>query len=304
MSELLARVHVADAALLRVRRSVQAVRGSRQPDRQRRSGSVGDRSAEERTDKGTVKRDGPESRWLVAGGGAVVLLVVVLVLLLTGSGGGHRRPGSPPRKAAAQVLPAGGTLTTAAGSLGKSHAAPRKEPRSARTPAQVAEASRGHSALGLIETLVNARRARLSAEVAAGRIPPSREAKMLATLRRRLTAAVDRPVAPKVRSRRPRDLAAAAAYLGIGLPQLRKELHAGSSLAQVAAATPGRSVEGLIESIVAVRQVSLAETLAAGAITPKAHARLLATLRQRVILEVERLHGSHARGGPTAPPGG
>ncbi len=251
-----------------------------------------------------MKRDGPKSIWLAAGGGSLVLLVVVLALLLAGSGGGPRRSGSPPRKAVAQVLPAGGTPTTAAGDLGKSHAAPHKEPAPARALAQKAEASGGQSALGLIETMVNTRRVRLSAEVAAGRLSASREAKMLAALRRRLTAAVERPLVPRVRLGRPGDLTAAAAYLGIGLAQLRRELHAGSSLAQLAAATPGKSIEGLIESIVAVRQVWLAETLAAGAITSIAHARLLATLRQRVILEVERPHGTHARSGPaTSSPG-
>ncbi|HWD11220.1 MAG TPA: hypothetical protein VG366_05215 [Solirubrobacteraceae bacterium] len=56
----------------------------------------------------------------------------------------------------------------------------------------------------------------------------------------------------------PRDLSTAAGYLGVAPAQLQAQLRSGKTLAQVAAATPGKSEAGLIAAIVAVRQAKLA----------------------------------------------
>ena len=68
------------------------------------------------------------------------------------------------------------------------------------------------------------------------------------------------------------------AYLGIDEAQLRSDLGSGRSLAQVAAATPGRSAQGLIEAIVAGAQGR-----------PR---RPLANLRSHVSAEVQRKTGA------------
>jgi hypothetical protein len=52
-------------------------------------------------------------------------------------------------------------------------------------------------------------------------------------------------------------VASAATYLGVQPSQLRQELRAGKTLAQVADGTPGRSVSGLLTALVAARSQSL-----------------------------------------------
>jgi hypothetical protein len=80
--------------------------------------------------------------------------------------------------------------------LGIKPRALRQELRSGRTLGQIADATPGRSAAGLIEALVAARTARLQAAVAAGKLTPAQESRRLAHLRRRVTAAVNasRPV--------------------------------------------------------------------------------------------------------------
>jgi hypothetical protein len=61
---------------------------------------------------------------------------------------------------------------------------------------------------------------------------------------------------------RPRDLSAAADYLGISTRQLIRELGSSKSLAQVAQAHEGKSVQGLIEALVAARRARLSKAAA------------------------------------------
>jgi len=74
-----------------------------------------------------------------------------------------------------------------------------------------------------------------------------------------------------------RDLGTAASYLGISTAQLAGKLSSGQSLAEIAAATPGRSVAGLIEALVTAKRAALAA--------------IAAKLPQRVRAEVERPGG-------------
>jgi hypothetical protein len=77
-----------------------------------------------------------------------------------------------------------------------------------------------------------------------------------------------------------RDLKAASAYLGIPDTQIDSQLRAGKSLAQIAQATPGRSVAGLVAAVIGARRARIA--------------RVAAGLSQRVRAEVERPGGPHA----------
>jgi hypothetical protein len=83
-------------------------------------------------------------------------------------------------------------LLAAAHYLGLHPVALQTELQRGRTLAQVANATPGHSAAGLIAALVAIRRAALKGAVAAGRISPQQEAQLLATLQARLTAIVNR----------------------------------------------------------------------------------------------------------------
>jgi hypothetical protein len=76
-----------------------------------------------------------------------------------------------------------------------------------------------------------------------------------------------------------RDLAAAAAYLGIAPQQLESEIGSGKSLAQIAGSTAGKSESGLVSAIVAARRAQLAAASA--------------KLPQRVQAEVKRVRGAH-----------
>ena len=60
------------------------------------------------------------------------------------------------------------------------------------------------------------------------------------------------------------DLATAASYLGVTQSQLRTDLQSGKSPADVAQATDGKSVDGLIAAIVAAEKDRLAKDVTAG----------------------------------------
>jgi hypothetical protein len=100
-----------------------------------------------------------------------------------------------PKRVAAQVNRPGGRHgpSVAAGYLGLTPAQLRAELRSGRTLAQIADATSGKSAAGLIDALVAARTAKLAARVAAGALTKSQQAARVAKLRRRVTAMVNKP---------------------------------------------------------------------------------------------------------------
>jgi hypothetical protein len=74
--------------------------------------------------------------------------------------------------------------------LGLSTSQLRSELSSGRTLAQIADSTSGKSGAGLIETLVAARKARLTARVHAGKLTPEQENAILARVAKRLTARV------------------------------------------------------------------------------------------------------------------
>jgi hypothetical protein len=90
-----------------------------------------------------------------------------------------------------------------------------------------------------------------------------------------------------------RDLAAAAAYLGVPAGQLASDLRSGVSLAQVANATPGRSSSGLVAALLSAKRQRLA---ALGASAP---GRVAAEVRNSGPGSVRtgRLHKRAVRGG-------
>jgi ribosomal protein L10 len=62
-------------------------------------------------------------------------------------------------------------------------------------------------------------------------------------------------------------LALPAAYLGISTDALKDQLKSGKTLAQVAAATPGKSAQGLVDYLVAQAKTKLDAKVAAGKLT-------------------------------------
>ncbi|HEV7586363.1 MAG TPA: hypothetical protein VGO14_11350 [Solirubrobacteraceae bacterium] len=161
----------------------------------------------------------------------------------------------------------GGPLVTAASYLGMPDAQLRSELQSGKSLAQIANAKSGKSSAGLVSVLLAAGKEKLT--------------KSQANLPRRVNALVNRVRVP---AQRP----AAARYLGLRPAQLARELRSGKTLAQIAGATSGKSVAGLIDAIVAARKPALTARVAAGRLTQAQADARLARLRSRVTTAVNR----------------
>jgi polyhydroxyalkanoate synthesis regulator phasin len=77
------------------------------------------------------------------------------------------------------------------------------------------------------------------------------------------------------------DLDAAASYLGLTEDQLRTQLQSGKTLADVAKAQ-GKSVDGLIDALVAVAKKHLDDAVADGRLTKAQADQILSDLKQRI----------------------
>jgi hypothetical protein len=85
-------------------------------------------------------------------------------------------------------------------------------------------------------------------------------------------------------------LESAAGYIGITEAQLRTELESGKSLAQIARAH-GKSVDGLIDALVAAAKSKLDEAVSAGRLTKDQEAEMLSALKDRITSAVNSTHG-------------
>jgi hypothetical protein len=83
------------------------------------------------------------------------------------------------------------------------------------------------------------------------------------------------------------DLDAAASYLGLTEDQLRTQLQSGKTLADVARAQ-GKSVDGLIDALVAAAKQHLDEAVADGRLTKAQEDQILSDLKQRI---TDRVNG-------------
>lgn len=96
-------------------------------------------------------------------------------------------------------------------------------------------------------------------------------------------------------------LAAAAAYLGLSQADLQADRAAGKTLAQVAAATSGKSVDGLVAALVAAEKTTLDAAVAAGKLTATQETSVVSTLQQRI---ADLVNGVRPPRGPHGPGGG
>jgi hypothetical protein len=98
------------------------------------------------------------------------------------------------------------------------------------------------------------------------------------------------------------DLDAAASYLGLTEDQLRTQLQSGKTLADVAKAQ-GKSVDGLIDALVAAAKQHLDEAVADGRLTKAQEDQILSDLKQRITDRVNgKLPQFNDRRGFRAPP--
>jgi hypothetical protein len=87
------------------------------------------------------------------------------------------------------------------------------------------------------------------------------------------------------------DLDAAASYLGLTEDQLRTQLQSGKTLADVAKAQ-GKSVDGLIDALVAATKKDLDDAVADGRLTKAQADQILAHMKQRI---TDRVNGKLPR---------
>lgn len=222
-------------------------------------------------------------RWIIRNRRRTLLLAIAAAALAAGavvaiaSASGNPRHASTPRarlarKHAKHHLAAHdsaahgralGAQALAARYLGLTDAQLRAQRRSGKTLAQIANATSGKSASGLIEALVSARQQARTASV-----------------RSRIALMVD---GVRLSTLRP-----AARYLGMNVAKLRAERRSGKSLAQIAAATSGRSTAGLIDALAGAKEAEVKAALESGALGHAAADKYLSNLRQRVTRQAQR----------------
>lgn len=194
-----------------------------------------------------------------------------------------------------------GDLQAAASYLGVTTAALVDDLRSGKTLAQVANATSGKSAAGLIDALVAHEKQKLADAVKAGRLTQAQADAISATLQQRVTDVVNGvhrpfhgpPFAPHGL------LHAAASYLGLTDAELVTQLQSGKTLAEIANATSGKSADGLVAALVAHAKEKLAGAVKAGKLT-QAQADAMAAQLQRAFTELvnsPRLGSLHGRRG-------
>jgi hypothetical protein len=226
--------------------------------------------------------------------GAAVMAILgggVIVAVPAATGNSHARGHARHRSATVRAAHRGGhgVLATAASYLGLSTAQLRSELQSGKTLAQIADATSGKSAVGLVDALVSAKAAKLAASEQL-----TQQAK-LAKARTQATARVDAKAGSTPAGS---TLSAASSYLGVSAAQLHSDLRSGQTLAQLARATAGKSAAGLIDALTNARKSKLAAEVASGALTQQNEQKRLAVLHRRVAHVVTRKHhkGAAARG--------
>jgi hypothetical protein len=89
------------------------------------------------------------------------------------------------------------------------------------------------------------------------------------------------------------ELTAAAGYLGLTESALATQLEAGKTLAQVAGATNGKTVAGLVDALVAAEKTEIAAAVTANRITQAQADQVIATLKDRFTALVNGTRPSH-----------
>jgi len=203
---------------------------------------------------------------------AVALAAVIAAVLIVTLSGGH----SHKHDRAVSAASGKNATQAAAAYLGLGTSALRKRLRNGETLEQIAEATPGHSARGLLHTVTAARAAELRAQ---GRSPAEIRANV-SRLRARLLLQLRR------QRRSGAIVASAAGYLGISEAALRTQLRSGKTLIEVAAAH-GHSRKELIRGLVRARRGTLDEARRQGQINAAEEKSALRLLRRKVIRAAE-----------------
>ena len=222
----------------------------------------------------------------------IVLVTVGLLALAGGSTALASKGNAPTKKTLAASSGGrhgpGDELDAAASYLGTTAASLLTQLQGGKTLAQVATATNGKSTAGLIAALVAAEKTEIAAAVTSGKLTQAQADQIAPTLTQRFTEFVNgvRPAGgPGGFGHGPGgggdDLAAAANYLGSTTTSLLTQLQGGKTLAQVAAATSGKSTAGLIAALVAAEKTEIAGKVTSGELTQTEADQMIATLTAR-----------------------
>jgi hypothetical protein len=203
-------------------------------------------------------------------------------------------------------------LADAASYLGITQAALETALQSGKTLAQVADATSGKSAAGLIDALVAAEKSELAAAVKAGDLTQAQADQLAANLKAHETAEVNGtfrgghggPGGRHGRHGHGDGLAAAATYLGVTQSALITQLQSGKTLAQIAEATSGKTSAGLVAALVAAQKTELAAAVKAGHLTQAQADQIATGLQTRVTALVNGTRPAHDGPGHDGGPSG
>jgi D-Tyr-tRNAtyr deacylase len=157
-------------------------------------------------------------------------------------------------------------LTPAAGYLSIPLSTLQSDLKGGKTLAQEATA-KGKTASGLIDAVVAAETKVLDAQNAAGWLTDAQETALLANFKDQVTELVNNgPGVPGVGLQNGGPLKTAADYLGLSVSDLVADLKAGKTLAQEATAK-GKTVDGLVQAMLAPLRTELDKRVTAGDIT-------------------------------------
>jgi hypothetical protein len=200
-------------------------------------------------------------------------------------------------------------LSVAATYLGLSETDLQTKLRSGKTMAQVANATDGKSASGLIDALVAAAQKHIAADVSSGRLTQTQADQILSGLKQHITARVNStgpPGGPRGHGGPHGGFDAAATYLGISESDLMTTLQSGKTLGEVADATAGKSKAGLVAALVADEKSHLAQAVKDGRLTQAQADTMAANLESRITDLVNGKlppHPDGPRPGDGPPPG-
>jgi D-Tyr-tRNAtyr deacylase len=157
-------------------------------------------------------------------------------------------------------------LTPAADYLNVSLSTLQSDLKGGKTLAQEATA-KGKTASGLVDAIVAAEKKVLDAQTAAGWLTDAQATALLDNFKSQVTDLVNNgPGVPRVGLEINGPLQTAADYLGISVSDLIADLKAGKTLAQEATAK-GKTVDGLVQAMLAPLKTKLDKSVASGDIT-------------------------------------
>ena len=207
-----------------------------------------------------------------------------------GPGPGMRGPGGP--GGGAGILGAD-ILTPAASFLGVSLSTLESDLNGGKTLAQEATA-KGKTAADLINAIVASEKTVLDAEVSAGWLTSTQESNLISRLTNAITDLVNNgPAVPPSGGGRQGLLQTASTYLGISVGDLQTALRSGKSLAdEVTAAGNGKTVDGLVQALLAPAKTELDGQVTAGTITQAQETGILNRLTTRLSDLVNNTHSN------------